>query len=120
MAATVVSVPKASTEWVDPWKTDKSNWEYVSIPSENAIGEVHANLSISGPHQYHLFEAGKTYLVPPIVATTLRERLRAYMQSRIRVYSPTRDMKSVNEQARMGVGSAQLGAEVAASNPANA
>lgn len=104
MVATSAKVPVT----VDPWETEKTSWEYVSIPAENAIGEVHADLSLSGPHTYRLFEHGKTYLVPKPVAETITERLRAYMASRVRVYSPSRDMKSVYEQARSGVGSAQV------------
>jgi hypothetical protein len=107
----------AETKPVDVWHTSKETWEYVSIPAENAIGEVHANLSISGPNQMHIFEAGNTYLVPPIYATTLKERLKAYQSAKIRVYSPTRDMVAVNAQAKMGVGSAQAGGEQISHDP---
>lgn len=104
-------------EVVDPWKSEKTNWEYVTIPAENAIGEVHADISISGPSQYHLFKHGETYLVPPIYAATIKDRLRAYMASRIRVYSPSRDMSAVTAQGKSGVGSAQLGTDVQPSDP---
>lgn len=83
----------------DPWKSDQTTWEFVSIPDEDALGYAHPPIGLNA----HSFEAGKTYKVPPQVAAFVRERLKAYQRATVRVMSPKRDFAA--EQA-VAVGSA--------------
>jgi hypothetical protein len=75
------------------WDTPKESWENISIPEENALGEPHASIW----NNKHEFKAGQTYLVPPAVAGDVRDRLRAYAKSCVRVLQPRRDVKSEME-----------------------
>ena len=84
---------------VDAWQTDQSTWEYITIPEDNAIGEKHAAIG----NNRHTFEAGKTYLVPPAVAMDVRDRLKAYAKSVVRVMRPNVDVAA---QHAVAVGSA--------------
>lgn len=78
---------------VDPWKTDQATWQYVTIPQENALGEVHAKLSLNR----HEFFAGQTYLVPKEAAESLTERLHVYNKSCIRILQPRRDFDALSK-----------------------
>lgn len=78
------------------WDTDKKDWEYVAIPEENALGEAHVTVSLNGKH---FFEPGQTYLVPPAVAVTVKERLKSYAKSCVRILQPNRDIQSERQVA---------------------
>lgn len=80
---------------IDPWKTDKEGWEYIAIPEENALGERHASIGLNR----NSFEAGQTYLVPPPVATFIKERLKVYNRACIRQLQPNRDIAAENAVA---------------------
>jgi hypothetical protein len=95
---------KAKIEAVDPWETDKSTWEYVGVPAENALGEVHATMG----NNRHNFQAGKTYLLPQAYAEDLKERLKVYARSCIRILQPKRDMDAVNRVPVGSVGGSQI------------
>lgn len=86
------------------WQTDKETWEYISIPEENALGYKHESIGLNE----HKFDAGKTYLVPPEVATYVRERLKVYARSVVRTLQPNRD--TVAENA-VSVGTSNAGAK---------
>lgn len=75
----------------DAWLSDRETWQYITIPEENPLGEVHATMGMGK----HNFEAGKTYLVPPPVAEFLRERLKVYTKSVIRILQPGRDLAAL-------------------------
>lgn len=75
------------------WDTDKKNWVYISIPVENPLGEPHASIS----NNNHSFEAGKTYLVPPLVAQDVHERIKLYGRECVRRLQPNRDIKSLQQ-----------------------
>lgn len=85
------------------WDTDKSTWEYITIPEEDGLGRVHASVS----NNHHVFEAGKTYLVPPVVAADVRERLKLFNRECVRVLQPRRDQRSENQVAMFGTPGAQ-------------
>lgn len=84
------------------WDTPKDNWEYISIPEEDAIGRKHATVSNNNRN----FEAGKTYLVPPAVAVDVRERLKIFNRECVRILQPKRDYKSEQQVDKFGTGSA--------------
>lgn len=91
MADTKVVVK--APEPLDPWKSDKETWQYISIPQENPLGDRHDSLSLNR----HVFEAGQTYLVPQVVAESLQERLRVYSRACIRVLQPKRDFDALSK-----------------------
>jgi hypothetical protein len=80
------------------WDTDKKNWEYISIPAENAIGERHDSVAVNE----HVFDAGQTYLVPPAVAASVKERLAVYAKACIRILQPKRDVTSEQQVQLFG------------------
>jgi len=97
----------ANKTMADLYKTDKATWEYISVPEENVLGEVHADIVINTER----FRAGQTYLVPKLVAETVRERLKTYQRSCMRIMSPKKDTAA--EQA-VAVGSANATVPVVA------
>lgn len=99
---TLAELQKEKREQKTEWDTPKDNWEYVAIPQENALGEQHATMGINDK----VFEAGKTYHVPPKTAHTLRERLKVYNRSCVRVLQPRRDYDA---ERAVSIGSANPG-----------
>ena len=85
------SKKETGTTVSDLYKTDKATWEYVTIPEENALGEKHPEIRLN----QEVFEPGKTYLVPKQVADYVRERLRVYVKSCVRILSPKRDFDAL-------------------------
>lgn len=72
------------------WDTPKDTWENVHVPKENVLGEPHDTMSINN----HVFEPGQTYLVPPKIAETLKERLSTYNRGIRRRLMPNRDFEA--------------------------
>jgi hypothetical protein len=95
------------------WDTDKKNWVYVTIPAENALGEVHDAIGINdrsfGPDIVRdpntdsvVAVHPKTYLVPPEAAETINERLAVYNRACVRILQPKRDYKAEAQVDRFG------------------
>lgn len=80
-------------------QSDKTNWEYVTLPEEDALGNPHPPIGLNS----ETFEAGKTYLLPPAIAAYVKDRLKVYARSAVRVLSPRRDVDAEN---RVALGSA--------------
>lgn len=91
----------------DVWKSDRSTWEYVAIPAENALGERHASIGLNKDN----FEPGKTYMVPAKVAEFLRDRLHVYAKSCVRILQPKRDYAAENAVAVGSANASQIGAQ---------
>lgn len=72
--------------------TDKSTWEYVPIPQENALGYEHAAMGLNKL----VFRPGVTYHVPKKIADFIRERVSAYARSVVRIMQPNRDQAAIN------------------------
>lgn len=101
-----MAVTKEVIKAVDPWETDKTNWEYVSIPEENALGQKHDTIGLHGLNTSHLFEAGQTYFVPAQVAAYVKDRLKVYNRSVVRILQPNRD---VSAERAVSIGSVSGG-----------
>lgn len=99
-------MPAVTPKKIDAWDTDKSNWQYLSIPKENALGESHATMELN----LHRFDAGNTYFVPKEVADTVNERLAVYARSCVRILQPRRDYAAENAVAIGSANSRQSGA----------
>lgn len=84
---------KITTPGSDPWQSDKDTWQYISVPAENALGEVHASIGLN----QHYFHAGQTYLVPKEVAESVQERLHVYARSCVRILQPRRDFDALSK-----------------------
>lgn len=85
--------PKVETK--DPWQTPKETWQYVTVPDEDPLGHAHPTVSLNK----HVFEPGKTYLLPPQVAEYVTDRVRVYARSCVRQLQPNVDLKSLREVA---------------------
>jgi len=99
------------------WQSDKKDWEYVTVPAQNALGETHSPIVINehefGPKitrnengEVIKIEDGK-YLVPPEAAITIRERCQVYAKECVRILQPKRDFKSEQLVSRFGAARAQ-------------
>jgi hypothetical protein len=100
-------------EPVDPWTTDESTWQYVTIPDEDPLGKEYCKVSLNK----HVFEAGQTYKVPPQVADYVRDRVKVYNRSCVRLLQPNRDIVSERQVAFGSSSASQIGAQaVDASN----
>lgn len=95
------------------WDTDKKNWEWVTIPRENSLGEKHAEIILNGKHE---FTAGNKYLVPPAVADYITERLAIYARACVRILQPRRDYSAENQVDRFGTARSLGGARDAAAS----
>lgn len=86
-------------EVLDPWKSNKETWQYVTIPDEDPLGKKFPGIGLN----HEKYEAAQTYLVPPQVAEFIKERVKVFNRSCIRLLQPNADMKSIGE---VSVGSA--------------
>lgn len=86
-------------EVLDPWKSNKETWQYVTIPDEDPLGKKYPNIGLNA----HSFKAAETYLVPPQVAEYIKDRVKVFNRSCVRLLQPNADMKSISE---VSVGSA--------------
>jgi hypothetical protein len=77
---------------VDAWETDQTNWEFVTIPDEDPLGKEFPIVSINK----HVFEAGETYKVPPPIAAYVRDRVKVFNRSCVRLLQPNRDLAAEN------------------------
>src|SRR5436309_1844040 len=82
-----------NTQPIDAWKTAKETWEYVTLPEEDPLGKAFPSISLNK----HIFNAGKTYLVPKVVALYVNDRIKVFNKSCVRLLQPNVDMKSLSE-----------------------
>jgi hypothetical protein len=78
---------------VDPWKTSKETWQYVTIPDEDVTGKTYPSIWL---HKTE-FKPAKTYHVPPQVAEYVNGRVKAYNRSVTRLFSPMVDRVALND-----------------------
>lgn len=90
---------KQTTGPVDPWETSKETWQYVTLPDEDPTGLKFPTITLNKIS----FSAGQTYHVPPPVAEFVKERIKAFNRSVVRLFQPGVDRKALQEVA---VGSA--------------
>lgn len=81
------------TQPLDAWKTDKETWQYVTLPDEDPLGKSFPNIGLNS----HTFKGGETYLVPGQVADYIKDRIKVFNRSCIRLLQPNADMKSIGE-----------------------
>jgi len=77
----------------DPWKSDQETWQYVTLPDEDPLGKKFPNIGLNA----NTYKGGETYLVPPQVADYIKDRIKVFNRSCIRLLQPNADMKSINE-----------------------
>jgi hypothetical protein len=78
---------------VDPWKTSKETWQYVSIPDEDPTGMAFPTITLNKI----TFAPGQTYQVPLPVALYVKDRVKAYTKSVTRLFSPVVDRVALRE-----------------------
>lgn len=107
--AIVVNFPKyAAIPKVDPithhripepqGEVDRSNWEYVTIPTVDIFDKPFQGASLNG----YKFERGKTYFVEPEVAAEVRRILAMAQKADMRILQSAPDVRAVNDQQREG------------------
>lgn len=72
---------------------DKSNWEYVEVPSRDVLDNAYPSLAINRDR----FEPGKKYFVPPIIAEELRRIIKVNDYQTRRILSPKIDTKALKD-----------------------
>jgi hypothetical protein len=100
-----VAVPATQ---IDPWSTDKSTWEYISIPAKELTGRSHPKMSINR----HEFFAGKKYHVPPQIARELESMLERHAKQTRRVLSNDIDLEALIAVANNGVSAGTVGEHI--------
>jgi len=94
-------------EPVDAWLTPKETWEYVTIPDEDPLGKGFPNISLNK----HVFEAGQTYNLPLQVAAYVKERIKLFNRSCVRLLQPNRDIAAENAVYFGSKTAAQVGSQ---------
>lgn len=80
------------TNWASSASTEEklaAGWEYISVPAKNPVSskERYPTLRLNDMG----FQAGRTYLVPPQIATTLKDRMARFYASQLRMLQPDQD-----------------------------
>lgn len=83
--------------------SDRSNWEYVSIPEYDIFDKPHQGAAIN----LQRFTRGKTYFMPPDWAGELRSILAKMNKADIRILQSSPDLKGQRDAG--GAGHANLG-----------
>lgn len=87
----MAELKKAVATPVDPWETDKSTWQYVTIPDEDVTGKEYPAITLNKIS----FLAGHSYQVPPAVKQYVDDRIKAYNKSVTRLFNPRVDMEAL-------------------------
>jgi hypothetical protein len=85
-----------STIWAGPSTTEEKlaqGWQYVSIPKEDPINSKQDHPAIRINRR--AFAPGQTYLLPPQMAETVRQRLAAFHVRQMRVLKPDVDTSAL-------------------------
>lgn len=94
--ARVKPEPKAAAQFVDPWTTDKAEWEYITMPKKDVLGKAYATVTINGTR----FEPGTKYHVPSAIAEEIRNIMEGYDRYTRRLLSNDLDVDALNTIAR--------------------
>lgn len=84
------------TNWSSTASTDEklaAGWEYVTLPAKNPVfsKEKYPTIRINDMG----FQAGRTYLLPPQVAVTVKDRMARFHASQIRTLQPDQDVSAI-------------------------
>lgn len=98
----IVNKPKFEagkpTVWSLTLSTDEKlaqGWEYVTLPKKNPVfsKESYPTIRINNMG----FQAGRTYLLPPQIASTVKERMEVFHRSQIRTLQPDEDITALTD-----------------------
>lgn len=93
-----MSFTKETKKPVDAWETPKETWEFVTVPDEDPLGKTFPNISLNK----HIFEAGQTYNLPPQVAAYVKDRIKVFNRSCVRLLQPNVDLKAQTDVQNHG------------------
>lgn len=79
-------------EPVDAWKTAPETWEFVTVPDEDPLGKEFPDISLNK----NVFSAGETYNLPAQVAAYVKDRIKVFNRSCVRLLQPNRDIAAEN------------------------
>jgi hypothetical protein len=74
-------------------KTPKETWQFVTIPDEDTTGKKHPSIWLNKIE----FKAGSTYQLPVPLSDYVKDRLKAFNRSVIRLFNGRADMESLNQ-----------------------
>src|SRR5690348_9688975 len=86
------------TSWASTASTDEklaAGWEYVTIPAKNPVfsKEKFPTIRINNMG----FQAGRTYLLPKQIATTVKNRIAVFHAAQIRTLQPDEDVSALTD-----------------------
>jgi hypothetical protein len=76
----------------DAWLSPQETWEFVTVPDEDPLGKGFPDISLNK----HVFSAGETYNVPKQVADYIKDRIKVFNRSCVRLLQPNRDIAAEN------------------------
>jgi hypothetical protein len=89
---------KPSIPYVNPWDTDKTDWENIKIPAKDLMGQPHPPVT----HNKHEFAPGKNYFVPAAIAREVESMLDKHASSVRRLLSNELDFEAIATVMRQG------------------
>lgn len=79
-------------EPADVWASPQETWEFVTVPDEDPLGKGFPDISLNK----HVFSAGQSYTVPAQVAAYVKDRIKVFNRSCVRLLQPNRDIAAEN------------------------
>lgn len=92
-------------EPADAWLSPQETWETVVVPDEDPLGKGFPDISLNK----HVFSAGQAYKVPAQVAAYVKDRIKVFNRSCVRLLQPNRDIAAENAVYFGSKTAAQLG-----------
>lgn len=90
-------MPLIDTPVVEKKKPSK---EYVTMPEMDVLDRKFPTIRVN----HHEFHAGKTYELEAELASTVKERIRAWQKAELRLVQPKNDDKSIDVMTKNGHG----------------
>jgi hypothetical protein len=77
-------VEKRPTTITEFYATPKESWQYVTIPEEDPLGKHFPTIFLNK----EAFHAGETYNLPAQIATFVKDRIKIFNRSCVRLLQP--------------------------------
>jgi hypothetical protein len=92
-----IQAPRRPQTMTEAMRSDKADWEFVTIPKEDAIGNPHCGVGLNQEHW-----GPGTHQVPPVIAEFINARLAILDRQTRRILLPRQDEKTVAQMGRNG------------------
>jgi hypothetical protein len=84
MATVAKEVVKRPTTIEEFYATPKETWQFVTLPEEDPLGKPYPAIYLNKER----FEPGQTYNLPAQIASYLKERIKVFNRSCVRLLQP--------------------------------